>query len=130
MVKDTIAQLITTLQNGGLAEKPSVTFQYSARIEKILELLKREGFIKDFSKKGKKIGKSIEVELEYQDGSPRIHKARRVSHFSRRVYSAARDLYPYKNGFGVRVLSTSKGLMTDKVARKARLGGEVLFEIW
>ncbi|HYC34455.1 MAG TPA: 30S ribosomal protein S8, partial [Candidatus Paceibacterota bacterium] len=84
----------------------------------------------DFSKKGKKVVKTLEVELMYEEGKPRITDVERVSKFSRRVYQGAKDLKPVRNGYGIMVLTTPKGILSDKTARKEKVGGEALFKIW
>lgn len=99
-------------------------------IESIASLLKQEGFIKDFTKKGKSTIKSLEVELLYEDGSPRITDVVRVSKFSKRVYKGSKDIKPVRNGFGILVLTTPRGILSDKLAKKEKVGGEALFKIW
>jgi small subunit ribosomal protein S8 len=99
--------------------------------EAILEVLKKEGFIADLEKKGKDIKKHIDVELKYfEDGEPAIHDVRRLSKQSKRVYKGAKEIHPVKNSYGIMVLSTPKGILSDKEARKQSIGGEALFIIW
>jgi len=104
---------------------------YSTVKMAILKLLEREGFVDDFEKKGKKVHKHIVIQLRYQkSGAPAISGLRRISKPGRRVYKKASELYPIRQGTGIAVVSTPKGLMTDKEARKAHLGGEILCEVW
>ncbi len=130
MVKDPVSQLVTSIKNGSAENKTTVFVPQSNMLERILDVLIGEGFIDSFSKKAKKTGKSLEVKLKQVEGRSRIRDARRISKLSRRVYRGFKDLRPYKNGLGLRILSTPKGVMSDKQARKDRIGGEVLFELW
>jgi small subunit ribosomal protein S8 len=130
MVNDPIADLINQLKNAGSAGKTSVTVPYSEMRFTISELLNKEGYIKSVSKKGKKIKKYIEMDISYNQDSPKIKGVKRISKPSRRIYRKATELRPVKQGFGIMLLSTPKGIMTDKEARKEKVGGEVLFEIW
>jgi small subunit ribosomal protein S8 len=99
--------------------------------ESILVTLEKAGFIKSFSKKGKKVIKTIEVELAYEDDkSPKIQGAQQVSKYSRRLYYKADEIFPVRNGYGSLVITTPKGVMTDREARKEKVGGEPLFKIW
>ena len=127
---DPIADMIVRIKNASDAEKKSVVFPYSKLKLAILETLMKEGFIKSFSKKGKKIAKFIEVVLVYEDGMPKIQDVERVSKASKRIYYKAKNVKKVKNGFGAMILSTPKGIMTDKMAREANMGGEALFKIW
>ena len=127
---DPISQIIINIKNANVAGKASTTFPYSKLKESIFEVLKREGFIKDFSKKGKKIIKTIEVELAYIDGKPRIEGVQQISKNSRRSYAKAKEIKPVLNGYGCLILTTPMGILTDKEARKEKVGGEVLFKIW
>jgi len=130
MVKDSISQLLVTIKHAGASGEASVAVPHSNFIERILETLQKEGFIKSFARRGKKTGRIVDVELAYVDGKPRIHDARRVSRLSRRMYKGFRSLRSYKNGVGLRILTTPKGVMSDTEARKEKVGGEVLFELW
>lgn len=129
---DTIAELIIKLKNANNAGKTSVVFPYSKMREAILETLKKEGFVKSVEKKGnKKVTKAIEVELVYEDGnSPRIQGVQQLSKYSRRMYQKASELKPVRNGYGALILTTPKGVMSGRDARKENVGGEVLFKIW
>ena len=94
-------------------------------------LLEKEGFLKSVSKKGKKVVKSIEADLVYEtDGAPKVRGVDRVSKLSKRVYQKAKELRPVKQGTGMLVLTTPKGIMTGFQARKEKVGGEILFKIW
>lgn len=130
MISDPISDLLIRLKNANRAGKSEAVMPHSKLRLAVLELLAKEGYVGDINKKGKKAKKILEVVLSYKDKRPAIRGAKRVSLPSRRVYYRARDVHPVKYGHGLLVLSTSGGLMTNKEARKARVGGEALFEIW
>jgi small subunit ribosomal protein S8 len=127
---DSIGDLIIRIKNGSAAEKDSVSVSYSKLKAAILEVLEREGFVGAVAKKGKKIHKTIEVGLVYDEYGPRVKGVERVSKLSKRMYSGANDLRRVKQGHGVMVLSTPKGILTDAEARRQHVGGELLFKIW
>lgn len=129
-MNDPIADMIVRLKNASDSKKESVVFPHSKLKLAILDVLMKEGFIKSFGKKGKKVAKFIEVGLLYDNGSPRITGVERVSKTSKRVYTNAKEIRKVKNGFGRLILSTPKGIMTDKTAKEANIGGESLFKIW
>lgn len=122
--------MLVRIKNAGQAALESTTVPYSKLKFEIANVLLKEGYIKSFSVKGKKVRKHLEVELAYEDGSPRIEGAERISKLSVRVYAGARDLRPVRQGKGMLVLSTPKGILTGKEARKQGVGGEVLFSIY
>jgi small subunit ribosomal protein S8 len=128
---DVIASLTNNLKVSNLAKKEIVTFPHSKFREAIFTVLQKEGFIKSFAKKGKKVIKTIEVELAYAaDGTPKIEGVELVSKNSRKLYFKADDVHSVRNGYGYLILTTPQGVMTDKDARKAKVGGEALFKIW
>lgn len=127
---DTIANFITMLKNAGAAGKETVAVPASNINSAIAELLKKHGYIKSFSKKNKKTFKTLEIEVAYEGDKPKVKGAQRVSKLSRRVYEKAKDIKPFRHGYGMAVLSTPKGVMADKEAREAGVGGEILFKIW
>lgn len=118
------------MKNASRAGKAIATFPYSKIKQSILECLAAQGFIKAATKKSQKGFPVLEAELLYENGSSRIHDLKRVSKPSLRVYRNIKELKPIKQGFGAVILSTPKGILTDKEARKEHVGGEVLFEIW
>lgn len=131
MVKDGIANLIIKIKNGSRAHQDVITTPHSKLSEAILFLLEKEGYIKSFATKGKKVVKTIDVELAYDEaGVPRIEEVERVSKLSKRVYSGSKEIKSVRSGYGMLVLSTPKGVMSDKQAKKLNVGGEVLFKIW
>ena len=127
---DTISQIIINIKNANVAGKTTTTLPYSKLKESVLEVLKREGFIKDFKKIGKKVIKTLELELMYVDGKPKIEGVQQISKQSRRTYTKAKEIKSVLNGYGSLILTTPNGIMTDREARKEKVGGEVLFKIW
>src|SRR3989344_2099356 len=128
---DKISNLIINIKNAGNAGKEHASVPFSNFKMEVAEVLKREGYLKDVSKKGKKPKFSIEMELAYNpDGTPRVNDVKRVSKPSKRVYFGISDIRPVKGGYGILVISTPKGILTDKQARKEKVGGEALFKIW
>lgn len=128
---DPLADLIIRLKNASTARISNVEIPYSIIKERIVKKLEEKGYIKDVTVKGKGITKRIVTGIAHnKDGTRTIKGVKRVSKPSRRVYIKTRDLYPYKSGYGVAVLSTPKGILVDKEAREKKVGGEVLFYIW
>ena len=132
MVTDPIADFITRVKNASDANKAVVCMPHSLLKESIAHVLAKS--------KGKKSEKTLEVTLSYiaapasqganVAGEPVVHGVQRVSKSSRRIYQKAKDIRPFRNGFGNVVLSTPKGIMLDVDARKQKVGGEVLFKVW
>ncbi|MEK7579355.1 MAG: 30S ribosomal protein S8 [Patescibacteria group bacterium] len=131
MVTDPIANFITAIKNAAQGGKGVVRTPYSQIKQSIAEVLQKEGFLSDVSKKGKKGGRpSLEVTVATDDMGSRVHDVKRVSKPSRRVYYAVKDIVPVRRGYGRVILSTPKGVLTGDAARKEKVGGEALFEIW
>lgn len=127
---DPIADMIVRMKNASDSKKESVVFSHSKLKLAILDVLLKNGYVKSFGKKGKKTVKFIETVLIYDENGPRIHGVVRVSKNSKRVYSKSKDIKRVKNGLGIMILSTPKGIMTDRQAKEANVGGEALFKIW
>ena len=131
MVGDPIGDFITRIKNAGAVKHESVGVPHSKMKMAIAEVLKKEGFIKDVEKRGKKVRKTIHIDLLYKaDGTPRITEVKRVSKPSRRVYKSVGEIHPVRFNKGILLLSTPNGIVTGKEARKTNVGGEALFEIW
>lgn len=130
MVTDTIGDLINHLKTANRAGKSMVSVPYSGHRLAVVELLAKEKYVVSANRRGKKVRKYIDIELAYDGKSPRIHGARRISRPSRRLYRAARELRPTLGAHRIMVLSTPKGILTDREAKKQSVGGEVMFEIW
>jgi small subunit ribosomal protein S8 len=132
---DKIANLIVGLKNAGMVSKEKAFFPYSKLIWNIAELLKKEGYVKAVhdmkADTGNPADRYIEVVLEYvSKGVPRISIVERVSKLSQRIYMKSTEIRPFKYGKGLVVVSTPKGLLTDKEAKKELVGGEILFRIF
>ncbi|MFA5087233.1 MAG: 30S ribosomal protein S8 [Candidatus Paceibacterota bacterium] len=129
---DPIADMISIINNAqAVGKKQIVVFPYSNFKFDILEVLKKEGFIDDVQKKGRLAGRKIIVDLKYvEEGKPAIIKIRKISKQGQRIYSPADKLKSVRSGYGLSIVSTSRGLMTNKEARKKKVGGEVICELW
>ncbi len=134
MMMDPIADMLTRMRNAIRAGHREVEIVPRSKMKVgILEILKREGFIQDFQVEENGRGGRIRVQLKYVDDDPKkpvITDLQRVSKPSRRVYVGADEIPWVKNGLGIAILSTSRGLLTDREARKLRVGGELLLTVW
>jgi len=128
---DPIADILTRIRNANTAFHDSVTMPYSNLKSRIAEILKAEGYIKDWREEEAEVGKNLVIELKYTDDRERaISGVRRVSKPGLRVYAKSTNLPKVLGGLGVAILSTSSGLLTDKQATKKGVGGEVLAYVW
>ncbi|MDI6592064.1 MAG: 30S ribosomal protein S8 [Patescibacteria group bacterium] len=127
---DPITDLLNRIRNAQAVFHPTVDIPFSNLKYEIAKILEKEGFVKKIEKKGRKIKRKIEIILKYDGKIPAISGLKRVSKPGQRIYKSCKDLKPVKGGYGIAIVSTSKGIMTDKEARKQKLGGEVLCEIW
>jgi small subunit ribosomal protein S8 len=125
MMTDPIADMFTRIRNGQSAAKTAVTMPSSKLKVAIANLLKEEGYISEYSVSAD-AKPQLEVELKYHEGKEVIDTIKRVSRPGLRVYKGANDIPQVLAGMGVAIVSTSKGLMSDRAARKAGLGGEIL----
>ena len=131
MMTDPIADMLTRIRNAVRVERPHVEMPLSKVKRGLADVLKREGYIWDWSEIEAQPVTQLRIELKYGPNGERvIQKIRRVSKPGRRVYSKARDLRPVLNGLGITILSTSRGVVSDREARQRNLGGEVLCEVW
>lgn len=124
-MQDPIADMLTRIRNGLSAEKSSVTMSLSKQKKAIADLLVKEGYIGGYTVTEENNGQ-MTVELKYFQGKPVIEMLKRVSRPSLRIYKSATDLPKVHGGLGVAIISTSKGLMSDKDARNQGLGGEII----
>ncbi len=128
-MESSIIDLVIRIQNGYLAGRELITSPYSKFKEEVLKKLLALGFVKGYNIEGEKI-KSLNIELVYSEGKPALMGTKLFSRPSRRIYTSYKELQPVMSGIGYAIISTPKGLMTNKEARKAKLGGELLFHIW
>lgn len=126
-MSDPLGDLLTRIRNGQRAGKQAIVAPASRLRSNVLDVLKREGYIRGYSKSEIAAGISeLRIELKYHEGEPVIREIRRVSKPGRRVYSKIKDLPRVYNGLGISILSTPQGVMSDAEARAANVGGEVL----
>lgn len=125
-MSDPIADMLTRIRNGQQAQKTSVTMPASKLKLAIAKVLKDEGYIDDFAVRADGAKSSLDVALKYYAGRPVIERIERVSRPGLRVYKGSDDLPRVMNGLGVAIVSTPKGVMTDRAARASRVGGEVI----
>ena len=131
VLTDTIADMLTTIRNGLLVQKEKVQTPFSKVKSNVLKVLTEEGYIKDYKIINEtKAIKKIEIVLSYINGHPSIKKISKVSKPGRKIYTKIKKLPSYYNGYGVTIVSTSKGIMTDKKARRSNLGGEILCQVF
>ena len=128
---DPIADLLTRIRNAHVAKHDRLDVPLSKLKVEICRILQEQGYIRSFEKIEGKPHDHIRILLSYsKQGKPAIRHVARVSKPGRRVYRGADDIRPVLNGLGVGIISTSRGLLTDREAREQRVGGEILCEIW
>lgn len=131
MVNDPLGDLLTRIRNAQMRGRSKVLTPGSRMRERVLEVLRDEGFIRGFSVTERDGAQpEIEIELKYFEGRPVIQQIKRVSKPGRRVYSAVKDLPRVRNGLGIAILSTPKGVMSDAAARTENVGGEILCHVF
>lgn len=127
---DPISDLLNRIRNAQAVLKEQLSVPFSNLNHEIAKILEKKGFIKKVEKKGRTYKKVIEITLKYDEKKPAISGLKRVSRPGQRIYKGFKEIKPVRSGYGILIISTSKGLMTDKEARKQKLGGEVMCEIW
>lgn len=130
MSKDVIANFLTIVRNGIARSKSYVTSDYSSFRYEIAKILKQEGYITDVLVVDQENQKKLKIVLKYVEGESVIHEIKRISKPSRRIYRSVDAIKPVIGGLGVNILTTSKGIMTDKTAEKQRVGGELICTVW
>ncbi len=129
-VTDTIADFLTRIRNASAARHKSVDVPASNLKIAIAEILKDQGFIQDFSKAEDGKQGVLSLKLRYYYGQPVIREIQRISKPGRRIYAPVERLPRVRNGLGIAIVSTPRGVMTDKQARRENVGGEILCTIW
>jgi small subunit ribosomal protein S8 len=130
-MNDPIGDMLTRIRNGQMRHKSTVSTPASKLRGWVLDVLKDEGYIRGYEKTTDKNGHpAFEISLKYYEGTPVIRDLKRVSKPGRRVYMACDDLPQVRQGLGVSIVSTSRGVMTDANARSANVGGEVLCQVF
>ncbi len=131
MMMDRIADMLTRIRNAQMAGIEKIELPASKMLESIAKLLKEEGYLAGVKAYNHKGHRYLRLTLKYdEEGAPVIREIKRVSKPGRRVYAGAKELPRVKNGYGVAIVSTSQGIMTDKHARKANIGGEILCTVF
>lgn len=133
MMTDPIADMLTRIRNGNRALRKVVTMPSSKMKEEIAKLLASEGYVEGYDVSPAPVGKQISIRLKYAgpaDRDPILRGLRRISSPGRRIYKGADELPRSQGGLGTIVVSTSRGLMADREARRRRLGGEIVCEVW
>jgi small subunit ribosomal protein S8 len=129
-MNDPLGDLLTRIRNAQMRNKGKVTSPNSKLRERVLEVLKSEGYIRGYAVVEREGQSEIEVELKYFDGAPVIREIERISKPGRRVYTSVKNLPRINNGLGVAIVSTPKGVMADHDARDANVGGEILCTVF
>jgi small subunit ribosomal protein S8 len=135
MVTDPIADFLSQIRNGYLAKKPLVVVYYSKMKEQLAKILIEKGYIKSSKVKSRQLKHNkgehtiLEIELKYTDEKPAVESIKRISSPGRKIYVDAMHIPTVLSGYGIAILSTSKGLMTNKQAKKQKIGGEVICHI-
>ncbi|MCL4208228.1 30S ribosomal protein S8 [Patescibacteria group bacterium] len=127
---DPIADMIIRVKNAFLASRATVSIPHSKMKEALAKILEAEGYVESFEVKPTAPQKTIEIKLKYIGKIPAITEVRRLSKPGRRMYATVGEIPRSLGGYGVTIVSTSKGVITDKDARKMNIGGEVLCQIW
>lgn len=129
-MNDPITDMFNRIKNAEAVFKDSVELPYSDIKMRIAEILKATGFIGDCKKKGAKVSKTIKIDLKYDNHEPALSGFKRISKPGQRIYVGHQDVHTVRNGYGIAIISTSRDLMTDKKARKEKIGGELIAKVW
>jgi small subunit ribosomal protein S8 len=129
-VTDPLGDMLTRIRNGQRARKDSVLTPASKLRVRVLDVLQREGYIRGYSEEQMGPAAGLRIELKYFEGQPAIKHVARVSKPGRRVYSGSQELPKVRNGLGITIVSTPRGVLSDAEAREQNVGGEVLAEVF
>lgn len=127
---DPIADMLTSIRNAQAVLKETVKIPFSKFKFELAKVLEKNGFVKKVEKKGRGIKRIIEIKLKYEDKIPVISGLKKISKPGQRIYAGAAEIKPVRSGYGISIISTSKGLMTDKEVRRQNIGGEVICKVW
>lgn len=130
MTTDPITDMLNQIRNAQAVLKETVEIPFSNLKYEIAKVLEKNNFVLKIEKKGKKTKKIIEITLKYENKVPAITKFKRVSKPGQRIYLPCKMIRRVSGGYGLAIISTPRGLMTDREARKEKMGGEVICEIW
>ena len=130
-MSDPLADMLTRIRNGQRVNKETVSSPASNMRQRVLDVLKREGFIRGYNRDNDDGGKpQINIELKYHEGTPVIREIKRISKPGLRVYSSVADLPQIRNGLGISIVSTPKGVLSDSEARAQNVGGEIICTVF
>jgi small subunit ribosomal protein S8 len=131
---DPVSDMLIQIKNAQAVGREQVVLPFSKVKFRIAEILKAAGYLAEFEKKNKKVGRTeheyLYLTLKYQDNEGALSGVKIISRPSRRMYIKAEEIKPVRSGFGLAIISTPKGIMDSKEARKSNLGGEILCEVW
>jgi small subunit ribosomal protein S8 len=127
---DPIADMLVSIKNAQAVGKTTVSIPFSNLKYKISQILEKNGFIEKVEKRGRGPKRFIEITLKYENKVPAISGFKRISKPGQRIYLPYKKIKKVKGGYGIAIISTSKGILTDKEAKKQKIGGEILCEIW
>ena len=127
---DPLGDMLTRIRNGQRAKKDTILSPASKLRSRVLEVLQREGYIRGYSEDASGLHPQLRIELKYFEGEPAIKHVARVSKPGRRVYSGSKELPVIRNGLGITIVSTPRGVLSDAEARAQNVGGEVLAEVF
>ncbi len=130
MLSDPIGDLLARIRNAHLARHQELVMPHSKLKENIVKILKEEGYLESYEVTGEKPKLSLKIKLKYINNKPAITGIKRVSKPGRRLYASVADIPKTLGGYGITIVSTNKGLLTDKQARKANVGGELICQVW
>jgi len=128
-MSDPISDMLTRIKNAYMAKKRNVVLPSSKVKLNIANLLQKNGYIGGVKESGDK-KKELQIDLIYKNNKPALSAVKRISKPGRRIYAGARELTNVLNGYGISIVSTSKGIMTNKEARKEKIGGEIICEVY
>lgn len=132
---DPISDMLNRIRNALMVLHPTVSIPFSKLKYEIAKILENEGLVKKVEKKGRKVKKVLEITLKYQKGEIEktesvISGLKRISKPGQRIYIRFKEIKRVRDGYGIAIISTPKGIMTNKEARKKGLGGEIICEVW
>lgn len=130
MNSDPIADLFTRIRNAQAVGLEKVELPYSGLKMKIANLMAEQGFLSKVEKEGSQPRKKIKITLAYREGQPVIHQIQRISKPGQRIYASVSEIKPVKRGRGLAIVSSSRGIITDRQARHDNIGGELIGQVW
>lgn len=130
MHSDSLADMLIRLKNASAVKKPTVTVPFTKMNLSVLSLLLQENYVADVTKDESGTFPTLTVKLKYHGSTPALTHLKKISKPGVRIYTKVSEIKPTLSGYGLKIISTSQGLMTDTLARKNKLGGEVLAELW